>query len=337
MIYYSIVVHMKKRIAILAWWPSTEHEISLKSAETIYEMIDNTLYESDIIVVDKQGDRFRTTSMAEFKDQYDVVFPIMHGNIGEDGKLQARCELADMPYVWTDLCSSAVCMHKTHAKVLCQEAWINVTPWVLIREWETIPWYTNITSQLWFPLFVKPSNAWSSVGVSKVVDEKTYQEAINMAFQYDTTLLIEQAITWCEVEVAVMGNDDPIASTPGAIQPKEFYSYEEKYVTNDAELLIPAPISEKQKNKVQTLAVQAYRALGCTWLGRVDFFVTVLGEIYFNELNTLPGFTSISMFPKLFEYDGYTGQQLTSKLIAYAEESYTYKKSKITIYDPVST
>ena len=256
----------------------------------------------------------------------DVVIPVLHGKNGEDGTIQGLFQLAKIPFVGCDLLSSATCMDKIDTNIILSYAGVKKAKFAFvmasdfsadeeacIRHIEgTLPSY---------PLFVKPSNAGSSVGVSKAANREELIEAIKVAFREDSRILIEETIVGQEVECAVLGNDNPIASICGEIAPaNEFYDYEAKYVS-DSSLYIPAHISDEVSEKVRKIAVKAYKAMGCGGLSRVDFFVEKgTNEIYLNEINTFPGFTSISMYPKLFERTGIPFAELLDKLINLAFE-----------------
>lgn len=256
----------------------------------------------------------------------DVVIPVLHGKNGEDGTIQGLLQLANIPFVGCDLLSSATCMDKIDTNIILSYAGVkkakfafvtandfNVNEEACIHHIEsTLPSY---------PLFVKPSSAGSSVGISKVADRCELINAIKLALHEDSRILIEETIVGQEVECAVLGNDDPIASICGEIAPaNEFYDYEAKYVS-DSSLYIPARVSDAVAEKIRKIAVKAYKAMGCSGLSRVDFFVEKdTNEVYLNEINTFPGFTAISMYPKLFENTGIPFSELLDKLINLAFE-----------------
>lgn len=255
----------------------------------------------------------------------DVVFPVVHGTFCEDGTLQGLLELAMVPYVGADVTGSAIGMDKDIAKRLLKEAGIPVVPWVKVRksQWpdESVKITDLIRNEIGFPCFIKPCNAGSSVGISKVKDARDLPDAVNDAFAWDSTILVEKAVNAREIELSVIGNEKPEVSGPGEIRPKhEFYSYEAKYLDSDgAELLIPAELDSGKTAGMQRIAAEAYMALNCSGMARVDFFLDKnTGEVYLNEINTLPGFTSISMYPKLWEHSGLAYGSLLEKLIALA-------------------
>jgi D-alanine-D-alanine ligase len=259
------------------------------------------------------------------KIHIDVVFPVLHGKNGEDGTIQGLLELAGIPYVGCGVLSSAVCMDKAFANAMADFANIRQAKWLSIKksEYPVIKesFLDKCISYLGLPIFVKPANAGSSVGISKAKDRASLAEAIEFAFVHDSKIVLEEAIVGSEVECAVLGNDNPVASCVGEIAPcNEFYDYEAKYQA-DSGLFIPARLDEKTAEKVRFHALEVYKALDCRGLSRCDFFVRSSdGEVYFNEVNTIPGFTSISMYPKLFEAVGISYGDLLDRLLTYAEE-----------------
>lgn len=255
----------------------------------------------------------------------DVVFPIVHGTLGEDGSLQGLLKMADLPFVGSSVLGSAVCMDKDVAKRLLRDAGLPITPYVCltrsaVRAGKTP--YADIVAQLGLPLFVKPANLGSSVGVSKVANESEYDTAIALAFAFDHKVLVEAAVVGREIECAVLGNEDPIASVCGEIVvSRGFYSYENKYIDGDAaQVIAPADIDTSTSERIRALALRAFQALECAGLARVDVFLQADGKVLINEINTLPGFTQISMYPKLWQVSGMSYQALVSKLIDLAFE-----------------
>jgi D-alanine-D-alanine ligase len=255
----------------------------------------------------------------------DIVFPVLHGTFGEDGTLQGLLELAMVPYVGADVTGSAVGMDKDIAKRLLKEAGIGVVPSVTVskQQWKDNPKIISkgALDKLGLPVFVKPVCTGSSVGVKKVKKKELLAKAMNFAFQFDTRVMIEKAVECREIECAVLGNENPAASVLGEIIPHhEFYSYEAKYLDpNGAALKIPAQIKASLADKIRKTAVEGYMALGCSSMARVDFFLDKkTNKFYLNEINTLPGFTSISMYPKLWEATGLKYSDLLDKLIALA-------------------
>jgi len=262
----------------------------------------------------------------------DVVIPALHGTFGEDGTLQGLLELAMVPYVGADVTGSAVGMDKDIAKRLLNQAGIPVVPSVTVNKqrWQDDSKFImkNVLEKLCLPLFVKPVCAGSSVGVKKVKKKEELARAMNFAFQFDTRVMIEKAIDCREIECAVLGNEKPVGSILGEIIPNhEFYSYEAKYIDpNGAALKIPAQINKKLSDKIRKIAVEGYMALGCSSMARVDFFLDKkTNKFYLNEINTLPGFTSISMYPKLWESTGLKYSDLLDKLIVLAIDRHKKK------------
>lgn len=257
----------------------------------------------------------------------DCVFPVLHGANGEDGTMQGLLEIAGIPYVGSGVCASAAAMDKTVTKVICDAAGIPQAAFMLVHRAELTTGMEAVITGAErrigaYPMFVKPASSGSSVGVSKASDRAALERALLVAAQYDDKVLIEEFIDGQELETAVLGNAAPIAPVVGEIAPcREFYSYEAKYIDGKSELFIPARISQDDARTLSDLAVRAYRALGCRGLARADFFRRRSdGKIIFNEINTLPGFTSISMYPKLMEAAGIPYKELITRLIALAQE-----------------
>jgi D-alanine-D-alanine ligase len=265
----------------------------------------------------------------------DIVFPVLHGTYGEDGTLQGLLELAMVPYVGADVAGSAVGMDKDIAKRLLRDAGIPVVPSITVskHQWQGNSgiFISDALNKLGMPLFVKPLCTGSSVGVKKVKSKELLPEAIDFAFQFDTRILIEKAIDCREIECAILGNENPAASILGEILPDldhhDFYSYDAKYIDpSGATMKIPADIDENLTGRILEAAVEGYMALGCSSLARVDFFVDrKTNDFYLNEINTLPGFTSISMYPKLWEATGLKYSDLLDKLITLALERHQNK------------
>ncbi|HYF10228.1 MAG TPA: D-alanine--D-alanine ligase family protein, partial [Candidatus Paceibacterota bacterium] len=257
-----------------------------------------------------------------------VVFPILHGPMGEDGTVQGLLTLAGVPFVGSGVLGSAVGMDKDAMKRLLRDAGLPIAKFVTLRASEKRPAYAAVARKLGKILFVKPANMGSSVGVSKVRNAKEFAAALDKAFEYDSKILIEEFIPAREVECAVLGNEEPIASVVGEIIPThEFYSYEAKYLDeNGAALEVPAKIPQALSRKIQKMAVEVFKVLSCEGLGRVDFFLTEKGRIYVNEINTIPGFTSISMYPRLFSASGISYPDLIDRLIQLALERHARSK-----------
>ncbi|MEO7398586.1 MAG: D-alanine--D-alanine ligase family protein, partial [Ilumatobacteraceae bacterium] len=263
-----------------------------------------------------------------------VVMPLLHGPLGEDGTVQGMLELMDVPYVGSGVLASAVGMDKAIAKEVLGFHGIPQARWVSLRAHEIGPArLADVAAQLGLPVFVKPSNMGSSIGVTKASTPEALQSSVEHALTYDEWVVIEEAVAGREIEVAVLGNLDPVASLPGEIVPgKEFYDYEDKYLADGAELLVPAPLSDEETADVRQRAVEVFRALRCDGLARVDFFLehsTAWGGgrgFLVNEVNTMPGFTPISMYPKMWQQSGMTYAQLVDRLIDLAIERHARRR-----------
>ena len=353
---------MKKlSVCILFGGMSPEHEVSLRSAESVLNHIDHSKYNVFPVGITKEGDWILFTGKdysmlpsGEWKtypenrraaispvrgqgllsfegdcvvrERIDVVFPVLHGENGEDGTMQGLLKLAGIPYVGPQVAASAVAMDKTLTKLVCDQEKVPQAAWQLVRRSELENRMEEIIrcleSRFPYPMFVKPAGTGSSVGVSKAADGEALRRALIAAAVYDEKILVEEFIRGKEIEVAVMGNDSPVASVCGEIDSgAEFYDYEAKYITDTSVAYIPARIPEDVAEAVREAAVKVYRAIGCRGLSRVDFFVTDGdNRIVFNEINTIPGFTSISMYPKLFAASGIPYTQLIDELIGLAME-----------------
>jgi D-alanine-D-alanine ligase len=257
----------------------------------------------------------------------DVIFPVLHGTYGEDGTIQGLLDLANVPYVGGGVLGSAVGMDKDVMKRLLREAGLPVGDFWTIKARDIASFVDKHFADLPYPVFVKPANLGSSVGITKVHGPEELRAALNIAAEYDRKIVIEKGLNAREIEIAVLGNDDPIASIPGEIVPsREFYDYEAKYVSDDSRLLIPAPLQPSQVAEAQRLALATFKALEGSGLGRVDLFLEKgTDKFYVNEINTLPGFTSISMYPKLWEASGIPYPELIDRLIALALERHSEK------------
>jgi len=264
----------------------------------------------------------------------DVVFPILHGPLGEDGAVQGLLKLANVPFVGAGVLGSAVGMDKDVMKRLLRDAGIPVPKFLVFGRGQK-PDYAAVTKALGSPVFVKPANLGSSVGISKAKDAAGFDKAVALAFRYDTKVIVEENIQAREIECAVLGNEAPKASIAGEIIPThEFYSYEAKYLDEDgARLEIPAKLDAATLQRVQALAVHTFKVLACEGMGRVDFFLTPDGQLYVNEINTIPGFTKISMYPKLWEASGIGYTQLISRLIELAMERFQHEQTLSNSYD----
>ncbi|MEJ2150233.1 MAG: D-alanine--D-alanine ligase [Chloroflexota bacterium] len=272
--------------------------------------------------------------------EVDVVFPVLHGPYGEDGTVQGLLELADIPYVGAGVVGSAVGMDKAIFKAVMISHGIPTLPYrlVLRSKWEAEPEAVldDINEHFRYPVFVKPANLGSSVGVVRVAEAAGLADGLSEAARYDRRLLVEQGIAGREIEVSVLGNEEPIASLPGEVVPGDtFYSYTDKYINDDAQLLIPAPLDKAMVRQVQKVAVQAYQAIDCAGLARVDFLLDKhTNELWLNEVNTIPGFTSISMYPKLWEASGVPFAELVDRLIELGLARHADKGRNKTSYSP---
>lgn len=352
----------KRNLAVVFGGVSSEHPVSCVSAKSVIENIKKDKYNIYMLGITKDGNWYLfegdTALLPDDKwvdKKYispafispdtsvhgicvqrgdkieviylDAVFPVLHGKNGEDGTIQGLFQLAQIPFVGCNALSSAVCMDKACTNLIADNAGIKQAKWKSITKYNYNKngeaFLKDAVEYLGFPIFVKPANAGSSVGISKAKNMPELIKGMEIAFKEDTKVVLEQNIDGYEVECAVLGNDEPEASTVGEILPtSEFYDYEAKYINGTTGLAIPARnINEEKINEVRAQAVKAYSALGCTGLARVDFFVGKEdGEVYFNEINTLPGFTSISMYPKLWEASGLPYSDLLDKLAELATE-----------------
>jgi len=349
------------RVGVLFGGRSGEHEVSLASAASVIRGLDPDKYEAVPIGITKEGHWLvgagaqkmlpevlkggqRVMMTADPTDaalvrldgsgggqRLDVVFPVMHGTFGEDGTIQGLLDLAGLPFVGAGVLGSAIGMDKDVAKRLLQVAKIPVVPWITVHraDWEKEPneIRRSIEKKFKYPVFVKPATLGSSVGMTKVHSREELAPALNLAAEFAMKILVERAVVAREIEVSVLGNDAPAASIPGEIVPhREFYDYAAKYLEQGTQLLIPAKLNGAQVRKIQSFAVAAFRALELSGMARVDFFLEKKGgKIFLNEVNTIPGFTSISMYPKLWEASGIPFRELIDKLIALALEQHAQK------------
>jgi D-alanine-D-alanine ligase len=308
---------MKLRVAVVYGGRSGEHEISIRSAKAIMERMDRAKYEISEYFIEKDGRWKPKPILPEpgAQPQIDVVFPVLHGTFGEDGTIQGLLEMADLPYVGAGVMASSVSMDKEMMKRVCMAQALPVVDYVAVtREQSDLD---AITKKLPFPLFVKPANLGSSVGISKVRNCNELETAIQVAAEYDRKIIVERGIAGRELECAVLGNEAPVASLPCEILPsREFYDYEDKYLLNTAETRVPADLPHEKTEELRALAVGCYRAVGCEGMARVDFFLeSATNRLYINEINTIPGFTSISMYPKMWEHSGIAFPALIDELI----------------------
>lgn len=357
----------KLNLMILFGGKSGEHEVSITSAMSIYRALDKTKYNITFIGIDKTGrwvkpslDQLleksknpRSIKLDEIRDtfdfrpycqgssnEFDVIFPVLHGTNGEDGTLQGLLELRNIAYVGSGVLGSALCMDKDVSKRILRDARVPIVPFQVIRRSEIQGKMESVIAQakkqFGYPFFVKPANTGSSVGVNKVKNDNEALRKFQDAFLYDDKILVEKGIDARELECAVLGNDNPKASVLGEIIPRhEFYSYEAKYIDADgADLHVPAKnLDEKISDRIRKFAVDAFIALECAGMARVDFFVDRRsGEIYLNELNTIPGFTSISMYPKMWEASGLSYPKLLDELIELALQKHAARGRLKTTY-----
>ncbi len=359
----------KLKVGVLFGGKSGEHEVSLKSARSVMDALDPESMEIIPIGITKQGDwisgdspwqtlwdnktypgNYSVTLLPfgssrglyklepfEQVTDLDVVFPVLHGTFGEDGTIQGLLELANIPYVGSGVLGSAMCMDKAIMKRILKNTGLKVANYYSFNRENWAQGSTEIISLLEkiisYPMFVKPANLGSSVGISKVRHREELTAGIHQALKYDMKCLVEDYVPGQEIELSILGNEKPQASICGEIIPaNEFYDYDAKYLNKSSRLVIPAPLSEKTSEKVREWGVTAYKALECRGLARVDFFVTEDEEVFINELNTMPGFTEISMYPKLWLESGMTYTELLTKLIDLALEHHKEKAKTVTDY-----
>jgi len=354
----------KLRVGLIFGGKSAEHEVSIHSAKNIYDALDKKKYEVTLIGIDKQGRwRFGNRNfLARAKDKLlpeiasgsahdtiaatpqsgggalvylerknaapvaiDVAFPVLHGTFGEDGTVQGLLKLAGIPFVGAGVLGSAVGMDKDAMKRLLRDAGIPIAKFITVRDVEASRLdFKKVVREIGLPLFIKPANLGSSVGIHKVKRAKEFLPAVRDAFRYDRKILMEECVTGRELECSVLGNDNPVASVPGEVIPKhEFYSYEAKYLDPEgARLEMPARLPPRVAKKIRELAVRTFRTLYLEGMARVDFFLRKNGDVLVNEVNTIPGFTNISMYPKMWEASGVSQAKLVDKLIALALERF---------------
>ncbi len=351
-----------KNILVLFGGVSSEHDVSCVSAASVIANIPRDSYNVYMLGITKNGEWLlyegdptrlegdawtqrtevlvkamisadrRDRGLLVFRETgtelipIDAAFPVLHGKNGEDGTVQGLLEIAGIPYVGCDTRSSAMCMDKAVTNLVADSVKIPQAKWRSITKHDYVrhgyEFKKDAIEKLGLPLFVKPANAGSSVGISKVKTEADFDAAMEIAFREDDKVVLEEAIDALEIECAVLGNENPMASVVGGIVPsEEFYTYEAKYLSGESELQIPAKISDETQNTVRAMAVLIFTAMGCRGLSRVDFFIEKnTGRVLFNEINTLPGFTSISMYPKLMEQSGVPYPKLLDRLLKLAQE-----------------
>jgi len=346
-----------KCIGIICGGKSVEHEVSLQSAKNIIQVLEQT-YQVVVIGISKQG-LWYVIDLAKLKQKYlqeamfaleegsnllekplsfdllknmiDLAFCVVHGAYGEDGCIQGLLRCLDIAFIGPSVLDAALCMDKDICKRLLQAEGIVMAKFLTYKAYDHFS-FEEVVFKLGLPLFVKPSNSGSSLGVAKVVNESEFKIAIEEAFKYDHKILIEEAIVGREIECSVLGNDQPRASLPGEVIPThEFYSYEAKYLDDKgAEFALPALLEDVTRDQIQELAVKIFKSLGCHGMARVDFFLDNQGVVYFNEINTIPGFTQISLYPKLWEVSGLAITNLLDNLIQLALEKYSKDRAILT-------
>jgi len=362
----------KINVGILFGGKSAEHEVSLQSAKNVIDALDKEKYDITLIGIDKTG-RWYLNDTADYLvnsddprlialkksdkavvllpgddgqnlrcmpdgracARIDVIFPVLHGTYGEDGTIQGLLKLANIPFVGAGVLGSAVGMDKDVAKRLLRDAGIPIAEFLVVHAWEQDDLdFEEFSQSLGLPLFVKPANAGSSVGVSKVTNEAQFNAAIAEAFKFDNKILIEEFVAGRELECSVLGNESPIASAVGEIiAERDFYSYEAKYIDETgATIEIPATIADNTARAIQQLALKTFKVLCCEGLARVDFFLTKDNRVIVNEINTIPGFTKISMYPKLWEISGIPYRLLINKLIQLALDRHAREQRLKTTY-----
>ena len=320
---------MKIRVALIYGGRSGEHEISHRSAESIARGLDPSRYEVSHITISREGKWSPGPILPEpgAHPDIDVAFPILHGTFGEDGTVQGLLELADLPYVGAGVMGSSISMDKEMMKRVCRERGLPVVDYVAFTRAEVQAGVDQCLVPFAFPVFVKPANLGSSVGITKAHDNAELKAALRLAAEYDRKIVVERGIAGREFECSVLGNDRPEAATPCEILPsKEFYDYEDKYLLNQARTELPASLPEEKTAELRRLAVECYRAVECEGMGRVDFLLeSATDKLYINEINTIPGFTSISMYPKMWEHAGLAYPKLLDRLIELAIERHDAK------------
>lgn len=348
------------KVAVIFGGMSTEHDVSIVSGISIIKNLNQNKYEIYPIYIDENGDWYKFTKKIEeigtvevgdklkeiekienpmnYLKQMDCIFPVLHGLYGEDGTVQGLFELLKIPYVGCKVLASSICMDKVYAKIIFEKAGLNQAKYVYIRkDKEKYRYIANnfeetictleevekeVEEKLEYPMFVKPSNSGSSVGIRKVKNKKELEEAIKYAGKYDNKILVEQGIIGREIECAVLGNEEVLASCVGEVlSAEEFYSFDSKYKNSQSRTVIPANIEENISEEIRKQAIKAYKAAGGAGLSRVDFFVeNGTNKIIINEINTMPGFTAISMYPKLFEAVGIKYTELLDKIIELSQK-----------------
>jgi D-alanine-D-alanine ligase len=355
----------KTTVGIIFGGMSAEHEVSIESAKAIYSNIDQHIFSPLPIYISRQGKwcrmnsrdlleaesysdsgRFQKRIESEYRlnsflpwenhdnDSFDcdIFFPILHGPNGEDGKIQGLLEMSKKPFVGANSVSSALAMNKVVAKTLFTRAGLKTPDFLYFNTNDTGLIKNRIDETLTFPVFIKPNSLGSSIGISKVNDENQLRPALASAFAHDRVIIIEKALKAREIEVSVMGNREIMISTPGELIPhNEFYDYNDKYIDNKTAFKIPAPLDPEINRKIRKMSEKAYRALWLNGMSRIDFFLeSGSNDIFINEINTIPGFTEISMFPKLWQTDGISFTELITRLIEFGFAFHRDREKPIT-------
>jgi D-alanine-D-alanine ligase len=342
----------KTKVALIFGGKSAEHAVSLKSAAAIYEHLDRTRFEPVLIYINRRGDWCRTENDRFVEADYqgerfypfvpwetehplrfaaDIYFPVLHGPNGEDGRIQGIFEMAGKPFVGAGSLGSALAMDKVVSKILFASAGLRVGEYLYFTENNSQQISELVNKKLAYPLFVKPCSLGSSVGISKIRREAELKAAVDLAFSYDSKILVEQGIEMREIEVSVMGNRKLKISRPGELIPfHEFYDYQDKYLLDKTQFHIPAQLPPETVTEIRRTAQKAFRTLFLNGMARVDLFLEKgSGTIYINEINTIPGFTEISMFPKLWQVEGISFAQLVTQLIEYGLDHHRDMKANV--------
>ncbi|MEM5018463.1 D-alanine--D-alanine ligase [Metabacillus indicus] len=355
---------MKIKVGLLYGGKSAEHQVSLQTALAVIKALDTNKFDIHPIYISEKGEWFRGPKLTEpaaspaelqfsqngtavspvalnqdlfpakadeTNEQIDVVFPLLHGPNGEDGTVQGMLELLNLPYVGNGVLASAAGMDKVIMKNLFAQAGLEQANYVsyIKSEWKKAPEeaYDKVEQELGYPCFVKPANLGSSVGISKCKDRASLEKAFAEAFNYDRKIIIEEGIIGREIEIGVIGNDEPICSVVGEVAPKkEFYDYKAKYEDGDTDMMIPAQVTEEEYELIKELAIKSFKAIDGSGLVRADFFLTEDGRALINEVNTMPGFTPYSMFPLLWKHTGVEYPELIGRLVELALERHEGKQ-----------
>jgi D-alanine-D-alanine ligase len=319
---------VKLNVAVIYGGRSGEHEVSCRSAESVIQALDPSRYGVQRFFISKEGrwDPRPILPAPGSNPGIDVVFPVLHGTFGEDGTVQGLLELADLPYVGPGVLGSSASMDKEVTKRLCVQSGLPVVEFAVV--YGGVYDVAELETRFGYPVFVKPANLGSSVGISKAKDRASLEAAIQEAAQYDTKVIVERTIVGQEIECAVLGNDDPQASTPCEVLPfKDFYDYEDKYILDKTQFRLPAAIPANLEDEIRRLAIACFRTMGCQCMSRVDFLIEgSTGKVFINEINTIPGFTSISMYPKMWAHDGLPYPKLLDRLIELAMERHAARR-----------